>query len=252
MSRDERERELQELTVDDLHALARELDVSGRASMLKDDLVSAIAEAEETKKAAGEGDSPDGLDAMSLAEGDAVEPLAQTTPRSRRSNKAVWGVVGVLVIAAIAVLAVIWATNDDSSSASSDVGATKGTADTSYTLRSARTEGAIGEIEPEKGVFVVATLAVSDDNPAQGLLSGPAVRLRGGDGVVYAPSSEASGALGDSALASKTLGPDSPIEGDVAFDVPSEAVDGAALIGRDLSGGGGEVTFDLGLSAPAQ
>ncbi len=92
-------------------------------------------------------------------------------------------------------------------------------------------------------------LSVLDENPAQGLLSGPAIRLRGGEGTLYSPSADASSALGEEALSAMPLEPGTPVEGEVAFDVAEPAVAGAELIAGDLSGGAGEQTFALGIAS---
>lgn len=248
MSQQQREQELRELTVEDLHVRARELDIAGRSSMLKDDLVAAIAQAE--------ADVPAEADPMSIAAGDtgdpgdAAEPVAAPLTPKRGSRRMVWGILGLLIIAAIAVVAVLWAMDDGSLTTASDVGATKGTSSTSYTLESARVESTLGDLAAQNGAFVVVAVTVTDENPAQGLLGGPAIRLVGSDGTVYSPSAEASGALGDTALANMPLEPGTPVEGEVAFDVPEAAVADAELVARDLSGGADEVTFALGLEQP--
>lgn len=229
MNDQERRDELDELTVDELMELARELDVAGRSTMRKEELVDAIVESE---RDAEEGENP-----------------AADDGSGGGRRLLLLGVVALAVIVAVAVAALLLldgaGSGDDEPA--SDVGTTKTTSNTSYTLDAVRVELALGDLSPERGRFVVVGLTVVDENPAQGLLGGPPVLLRGGDDVTYSPATSADAALGERALAGIALTPGEPGTGDVAFDVPPAALPGAELLARDLSGGGGETTFALGL-----
>lgn len=229
MNDEKRRSELDELTVDELLEHARELDVAGRSTMRKDELVEAIAEAE--------------------VRGEDEPPATGARDDSGGGRRLLlFGVVALAVVVAVAVAALLlFGGGSDDDEPATDVGATKTTSNTSYTLDSVRVESALGDVSPERGRFVIVGVTVVDESPAQGLLGGPPVLLRGGDDVSYSPATVADAALGERALAGVALTPGEPGTGDVAFDVPPAALPGAELLARDLSGGAGETTFALGL-----
>jgi hypothetical protein len=211
---------LEQMGVEELRQLARDLDVPGRSTMRKEELVAAIRE----RRASG-GERADG----------------------GRRRRPAWAIpVGILAAAVLLVVVLVLALRgggDDLAAAGVGESLTAGV--TTYTLDAVTTARALGPAQAE-GVFVLAdvTLTVEGDVTA---FDHPAARVVDGDGAARPPEPDNAVPLGDLALTSQPISRGEPASGRLVFDVPADAVEGSELVLRDLAGTD-EVSFDLGLT----